>query len=390
MPDAPETTEHRDKRPRVSSGPGLQSLLDRLDSVQVLSKPSSASDVKRIGTHSGNFHCDEALACGMLLCLPDWQGKVELIRTRDGPTLDKCDIVADVGGVYDPAKHRYDHHQREFSDTMTELEKTIKLSSAGLVYRHHGKDFLRVLRDAVASEAPKGCEPIPDSLFDKLYKKVYSGFIEHIDGIDNGVNQFDGKQNYSVPTTLSARVGHLNPRWNEDFAAHEGGEEGLRNARFREAMKLALREIMDSFKDMALSWWPARAIVENALKTEARKAVHPSGKAALLPSYAPWQSHLTDLEEEGFEGLKEGEMLYMLFPDSSKGYRIQAVGVKGGGFANRKTLPEPWRGMRDEKLSELSGIEGCVFVHAAGFIGGVATLEGVKKMAGKAIEWGEA
>ena len=26
--------------------------------------------------------------------------------------LSECDIVVDVGGVYDPALHRYDHHQR--------------------------------------------------------------------------------------------------------------------------------------------------------------------------------------------------------------------------------------------------------------------------------------
>lgn len=26
--------------------------------------------------------------------------------------LDTCDIVVDVGGIFDPAKHRYDHHQR--------------------------------------------------------------------------------------------------------------------------------------------------------------------------------------------------------------------------------------------------------------------------------------
>ena len=26
-----------------------------------------------IGTHSGSFHCDEALACGMLKMLPEWK-----------------------------------------------------------------------------------------------------------------------------------------------------------------------------------------------------------------------------------------------------------------------------------------------------------------------------
>jgi len=147
----------------------------------------------------------------------------------------------------------------------------------------------------------------------------------------------------------------MNPRWNEDFKAHEGGELGLRNSRFRGAMRLAVGELYSSFRDLATSWWPARAVVEGALKKEARLAVHLSGKAAALPSYAPWQSHVSDLEEEGFEGLKEGDLLYMLFPDSTRGFRIQCVGVKGGGFANRKSMPEPWRGVRDEKCSEVVG-----------------------------------
>lgn len=36
----------------------------------------------------------------------------EIIRTRDPALLAECDIVVDVGGEFDPKKHRYDHHQR--------------------------------------------------------------------------------------------------------------------------------------------------------------------------------------------------------------------------------------------------------------------------------------
>ena len=66
---------------------------------------------KKIGTHNGNFHCDEVLACFMLRQLPEYKD-AEIIRTRDPALLDQCDIVVDVGGVYDPNKDRYDHHQR--------------------------------------------------------------------------------------------------------------------------------------------------------------------------------------------------------------------------------------------------------------------------------------
>lgn len=55
-------------------------------------------------------------------------------------------------------------------------------------------------------------------------------------------------------------------------------------------------------------------------------------------------------------------------------------------FESRKPLPEVWRGVRDEKLSEVSGVEGGVFVHASGFIGGNKTYEGALRMAELALE----
>lgn len=64
-----------------------------------------------LGTHDGSFHCDEALAIYMLRTLPQYS-QATLRRTRDASLLDQCDIVVDVGGVYDPQRHRYDHHQR--------------------------------------------------------------------------------------------------------------------------------------------------------------------------------------------------------------------------------------------------------------------------------------
>ena len=42
--------------------------------------------------------------------------------------------------------------------------------------------------------------------------------------------------------------------------------------------------------------------------------------------------------------------------------------------------------MRDAELDKVSGIDGCIFVHAAGFIGGNKTYEGALAMAAKALE----
>jgi uncharacterized UPF0160 family protein len=63
------------------------------------------------------------------------------------------------------------------------------------------------------------------------------------------------------------------------------------------------------------------------------------------------------------------------------------IGMEGTSFQNRKSLPQEWRGLRDEELSKKAEIDGCVFVHASGFIGGNKTLDGVLEMARKAVDW---
>ena len=77
---------------------------------------------------------------------------------------------------------------------------------------------------------------------------------------------------------------------------------------------------------------------------------------------------------------------FVLYEDSAQMWRVQAVTVEGTDFANRLSLSEPWRGLRDAALCEAAAIEGCKFCHASGFIGGNATYEGALAMALKTIE----
>merc|ERR1719272_2584953 len=101
--------------------------------------------------------------------------KAVVMRTRDEPTLAKCNIVVDVGAKYDHANQRYDHHQKEFTDVMEELGFATKLSSAGLIYRHFGRDFIKAVTGDQSQEA-----------LEAIYRKIYRSFMEEIDGIDNG------------------------------------------------------------------------------------------------------------------------------------------------------------------------------------------------------------
>jgi uncharacterized UPF0160 family protein len=135
----------------------------------------------------------------------------------------------------------------------------------------------------------------------------------------------------------------------------------------------------------ANAWLPARDLVVSALAHRAN--VDPSGKILLFEQFAPWkvpsllqvkniqnssliQEHLFELETE--LSLPENtKPIYVIYADETAGnYRIQAVPVSPESFESRKALPEAWRGLRDDEMSKATGIDGGIFVHASGFIGG--------------------
>lgn len=215
----------------------------------------------------------------MLKILPEYCGAT-VLRSRKPELLEKCDVVVDVGAVYDPEKFRFDHHQREFTGTLSGYKT--KLSSAGLVYQHFGRNIIRnILTQMMCND---------EAFIEICYQKVYKNFIEHIDAIDNGISVADGELRYSVSSTLSNRVGTLNPSWNELQT------NAVQNERFREAMMLTCSEFISHIEGLARSWWPARSIVEASYKS--RYEVDGSGQIILLEQGCPWKDHLFEIEKE--------------------------------------------------------------------------------------------
>jgi len=285
----------------------------------------------------------------------------EIIRTRDPAVINEQAVVVDVGGIYDPSKHRYDHHQRGFFETLNENYAT-KLSSAGLIYKHFGREVIH----NVLGIAGKDLETV--------YHRVYEAFIEAVDGVDNGIEQYpkDVKPNYKVTTGLSSRVSYLNPAWNDPNPNPE--------AQFLRAVELTGSEFLDRVNYFGKAWLPARIIVEQAVAS--RFEVEPSGQVLVLSQFCPWKEHLSIIEEELNLGV---QIKYVLFQDTNGSWRVQCMSV-GDTFENRLSLPEEWRGRRDEELSAVSGIDGCIFVHMSGFIGGNKTKDGALQMAKRALQ----
>jgi uncharacterized UPF0160 family protein len=276
--------------------------------------------------------------------------------------------VVDVGGVYDEGKQRFDHHQRGFTEVFGHGFET-KLSSAGLVYKHFGKEVI----------ANRTQLPLDDEKVTTLWLKIYKEFVEAIDAIDNGISQYptDLAPKYHSRTDLSSRVARLNPAWNQPF------DSVTLDNQFAKASALTGEEFVDRMFYYANAWLPARGLVSAALETSLK--VHPSRKIVLFEQFLPWKEHLFELESASTSVATKA--IYVIYPDESGGnWRIQAVPVTPESFESRKALPEVWRGLRDEVLNETSGIEGCVFVHASGFIGGNQSREGALQMAITALD----
>ena len=323
----------------------------------------------------------------MLRCLPRFC-HAPLTRSRDLKVLEPLTIVIDVAGVYDHAKLRYDHHQRGFFETFdgenaaardggrpdvtgpdaaTGKFKT-KLSASGLVYKHYGREIISSLHPELKER--------PGDL-DHVYVKLYSDFMEAIDANDNGI-EIAGKAPllYKENTSLPHRVHRLNARWN---AAPDGPSE---DERFLQASALCGGEFAAALDYLVNCELPGRTLVEHALL--ARHKTHASGEVITLAhSGCPWKQPLYELERKHAITPLVKFVLYM---DTAKMWRVQAVTAEGTDFTNRLGLHEAWRGLRDQALVDASGVPGAKFVHAAGFIGGNATFEGALQMALKTIE----
>lgn len=258
---------------------------------------------------------------------------------------------------------------------------------------HHGKDIVATVTGLDVESAD--CK--------LLFQKLYDDFIEAFDANDNGISAYDPKAlekagiekrfadkgftiasavnryNYA-PTSITSNGEAANG------TKHQSQDE--EDNRFLRASAFVGEQFTLELNDRFTNWLPARGLVEKAFTS--RHQYDSEGRILVIPQTAdggaPWADHLYNIEKEQNVA---GQVLFVLFaengqPDSK--WRIRAVSVNSESFENRKGLPEAWRGVRDQELSDLSGVPGCIFVHASGFIGGNLTFDGALAMAQKAVE----
>jgi uncharacterized UPF0160 family protein len=289
-----------------------------------------------IVTHHGVFHADDVFAVAtLLLRVPH----AKWIRTRDPNVVEAADIVVDVGGVYDPERGRFDHHQRDCTESWP---NGIKKSSFGMVWSQVGR--------ALCSS---------DSVFDTVTREL----VMPIDASDNGqaltkgaVDVFEGVRSLS----LSAVIATMN------------GDDGQFDVRFARAVAFA----QDFLRDVI-----ARAAAREAAKDVVLTAIQAAGAEApvvVLPRFVPWQETLVRAAPSA---------LFVVFPaETGDTWMVQSVPVAVGSFQARKLLPESWAGLRDAAFSQVAGVPDGVFCHQGRFICGARSLESAKRLASLAVQ----
>lgn len=287
----------------------------------------------RIVTHSGNFHLDEILAVAALqMHLKDIPH--EVIRTRDMDVINSADYVVDVGGVYDPATNRFDHHQHGGAG---ERENGIPYSAFGLVWKHYGVSL-------------SGSKQVAHAIDEQLGHPVDMG--------DNGRDYYKLIRKDTEPLIAQFIVAMFRPTWTEEL---------IHDERFFELL-LIMRRVLERTIKVEQDREAGARFVSEAYRDAADKRI-----VVIERSY-PWHDVLAE----------HPECLYVVKPKSvGTNWEVECVRDNPYGFKNRKDLPLAWAGHLegDSKLAEITGVPDVVFCHNQRYVAVTKSRESAIKLA---------
>lgn len=307
-----------------------------------------------IVTHSGKFHADDAWAVAVLNVLHPGS---EIVRTRNPAIIEAADFAVDVGGIWDPATGRFDHHQKGFDAARP---SGVVYASAGLVWREHGARCVRAL-----AAAHTGHHLSEDSAREIAYA-IDADIVQYLDMSDTGA-----ARNAPGSYGLSAVISGFNPNWmDEQRMGYGEPTEAYRLEQFKRAM-LLLTDIMVNAVKYRVG---ASLAVQQVRESE----VLEGGRVLFLKNSAlPWTT------------VVRKEMPKVLFVIShnlgEQRYMISTVPVSADSFDARADLPEAWAGLRDADLAAVTGVPDAGFCHNGRFIAAVKSYEGARVMARQAL-----
>lgn len=314
-----------------------------------------------IATHSGTFHADDVFGVGILMgVFPSHT----LIRTRKQELIDAADYVVDVGGTWDAATGRFDHHQRGFEGARPahEVDGTtvpgVGYASAGLVWSAFGTAYVKAWASAAGHS-------LDDAAVAEIVRSIDHSLVQYLDIVDTG----QGDVSPGI-FGLSSLIAQLNTHWLEEQGLDHTAKAALLETRFREAIAIT-RKFLDHAISKKVAQLRAMDTVRNAPRLLGGRVLH------LQEGGMPW-THVVVNEMP--------EVMFVIYPDSDGNqYQIKTVPVEAGSFTARMDLPDAWAGLRDGELAAVNGVADSVFCHLNLFIGGARSFEGAVKMAELAL-----
>ncbi|HEY0063336.1 MAG TPA: MYG1 family protein [Telluria sp.] len=308
-----------------------------------------------IVTHGGKFHADDAWAVAVLKILfPD----AGIQRTRDSAAIEAADFAVDVGGLWDPASGRFDHHQKGFSGARS---RGVPYASAGLVWREYGARCVRALCAAHIGHA------LAEDKAREIAYGIDADIVQYLDLSDVGA-----AKNAPGGYGLSAVISGFNPNWlDEERLGYGAAADAYRLEQFRSAMALLTDVMINAVKYRV----GAMLAVEQVRQSE----VLENGALLYLKNSAlPWTQ------------VVRKEMPKVLFVIShslaEQRYMLHTIPVSPESFKARADLPEAWAGLRDAELAAVTGVPDAIFCHNGRFIAAVKSYEGVRTMAMQALQ----
>ena len=319
------------------------------------------TDTTTIATHSGTFHADDVFGVGVLMgVFPSHT----LLRTRNKDLVVTADYVVDVGGIWDAATGRFDHHQRGFEGARParlvdgQSMPGVGYASAGLVWSAFGAAY-------VSAWAASHGQTLDDAAVASVVNTIDHSLVQYLDIVDTG----QGDVSPGI-FGLSALIAQLNTHWLEEQGLDLAAKAQLLETRFREAIAIT-RKFLDHAIGKKVAQIRAMDTVRQAPRLLGGKLLH------LREGGMPWTRVVVD---------EMPEVMFVIYPDSDGNqYQIKTVPVEPGSFDTRMDLPAAWAGLRDQELAAVTGVEDSVFCHLNLFIGGARSFEGGLKLAELAL-----
>ncbi len=280
---------------------------------------------KILVTHNGGFHSDDIFACATLQIYLESIGEdYEVVRTRDENLMKEADFVFDVGGVYDPEKNRFDHHQKGGAGTR---ENSIPYAAFGLVWKKFGPDIC-------------GDENIAKEIDRKL--------AQPIDANDNGLDVYTSKIEGISPVTFQDIVGLYYPEEDSNDLEYDRAFASL----VLLAKRVLQKSILKTKKQFEVNYY-MKNLYDEAEDKRFLIVDRQYGRFAVTMG-----------------ALDMTEVLYIVYPSTKndKEWNVVATRKSVESMDSKKPFPEGWAGQKDEDLEKVSGVSGAKFCHNGRFL----------------------